>query len=209
MCCSLWSVHYNVQWCHCWQSFCIDTEYCCRSSIVSSSNMFYLSVFKVHIYIYVQCSKPLQEVNCTVPDKRPEWCHVIVAIRRRSRLNAGQQTSKGTLTRVKSTCACMFLMINSDFFVQSCLRSASDAFFETVFWFLVRSLFSLMLSCVVHRWKKRVFYKAFMLIYPQGCVFFQNATGLAFFFFCDAPQVKSCFCFFFLCCVLVQSSVMV
>lgn len=109
-------------------------------------------------------------------------------------------------------------------------RSASDASLNPYFWFRFlgswfsdRSLFSLMLSCVVHRWKKKNILQSFYVNIPlkKGCVFFQNATGLALFFplflclsFClwTLLKWKAVFvCFFssFLCCVLVQSSVVV
>lgn len=107
--------------------------------------------------------------------------------------------------------------------------TASDSLLLLLFYFILHcfsawSLLSLMLSCVVHRWKTKkinILQSFYVNIPSKGCVFFQNANRLGCFFvvvfffvvgrtlLSDKIFTFVFFSFFPASSVLVQSSMMV
>lgn len=130
------------------------------------------------ICVQITYSILLPEVNCTAiytrkkwcerrPHKCPEWCHVIIVIWKSSEWWDSRHGNKRW--RINHV-LCMFLMINIDFFIHSCVRSV----LLNLLCFSVWSLFSLMLSCVVHRWKKKEYFTKLLCKYTlKMCLFFK------------------------------------
>lgn len=144
MCRRLWSTHCittHVHWCHCWQRLLY-----CHTPSGHSMNVFYSSVFKLANDKRVVCAAEgwLHCAQVLVYEKKMHW---------------------KTCPHTHHTCV-MHVLNGKTWFCYSFLPQSCFRFFllfiVLCFFFAVWSLFSLMLSCVVHRWKKRIFYRAFM-----------------------------------------------